>query len=208
MCSNFNFVIVDYGMGNLHSVRKKLQRIGFDSEISNNPAKIIEASKLFIPGVGHFSKAIQNLKALHLYDALNEAVLVKKTPILGICLGFQLMTRHSEEGNEEGFGWFDADVVHFNITNQLKHKVPHMGWNNVKSEKKSILFDGIPESQEFYFVHSYHIKSNKEEDVLATTEYEFSFVSALERDNIFGVQFHPEKSHEVGEIMLSNFLKL
>jgi glutamine amidotransferase len=208
MYSNFNFVIVDYGMGNLDSVRKKLRRIGFDAEISNDPAKIIEASKLFLPGVGHFYKAIQNLTALHLYDALNEAVLVKKTPILGICLGLQLMARYSEEGNEEGFGWFDADVVHFNITNQLKHKVPHMGWNYVKSEKQSILFDGIPESQEFYFVHSYHINSNKEEDVLATTEYEFPFVSALEKDNIFGVQFHPEKSHEVGEIMLSNFLKL
>lgn len=203
-----NEVIVDYGMGNLHSVKKKLHRIGVNVEISDNPKKIAGASKLFLPGVGHFSTAIQNLKALHLYDALNEAVLVKKTPILGICLGLQLMARHSEEGNEEGFGWFDADVVHFNITNQLKYKVPHMGWNCVKSEKQSILFDGIPESQEFYFVHSYHIRTNNNEDVLATTDYEYSFVSALEKNNIFGVQFHPEKSHEVGEKMLTNFLKL
>jgi len=208
MYSNFSFVIIDYGMGNLDSVRKKLRRIGFDAEISNNPAKIIEASKLILPGVGHFSKAIQNLKAMHLYDALNEAVLVKKIPVLGICLGLQLMARHSEEGNEEGFGWFDAEVVHFKITNKLKHKVPHMGWNNVKTAKQSILFDGIPESQEFYFAHSYHIKANNNEDVLATTDYEYSFVSALEKDNIFGVQFHPEKSHEVGEKMLTNFLKL
>lgn len=200
--------IIDYGMGNLHSVKKKLQRIGVSAEISDNPAKIVGASKLLLPGVGHFAKAIHNLKSLFLFDALNEAVLVKKTPILGICLGLQLMSKHSEEGNMAGFGWFDADVVHFSITNQLKNKVPHMGWNNVKTAKQSILFDGIPESQEFYFVHSYHIRSNKEEDVLATTEYEYSFVSALEKDNIFGVQFHPEKSHDVGEKLLANFLKL
>lgn len=203
-----NEVIIDYGMGNLHSVKKKLQRIGVNAEISDNCAKIIGASKLFLPGVGHFSKAIQNLKSLHLFDVLNETVLVKKTPILGICLGLQLMAKHSEEGDMAGFGWFDADVVHFNIQDQLKHKVPHMGWNNVNAMKQSALFEGIPESQEFYFVHSYHIKSNKKEDVLATTDYEYNFVSAMEKENIFGVQFHPEKSHEVGEKLLSNFLKL
>jgi len=195
-------------MGNLHSVKKKLQRIGVNAEISDNPSKIIGASKLFLPGVGHFSKAIQNLKALNLYEALNEAVLVKKTPILGICLGMQLMAKSSEEGNVQGFGWFDAEVIHFDIQDQLKYKVPHMGWNNVKTLKQSILFDNIPESQEFYFVHSYHIKSNKEEDVLSTTEYEYKFVSSLEKENIFGTQFHPEKSHDIGEKLLSNFLKL
>ncbi len=201
-------IIIDYGMGNLHSVWKKLQKIGINTEISCKPEKISLASKIILPGVGHFSKAIQNLKEMHLYDALNEAVLVKKTPILGICLGLQLMAKHSEEGSIEGFGWFNADVVHFNIHDQLKHKIPHMGWNNVNARKQSVLFDGIPESQEFYFVHSYHIKSNKKEDVLATTDYEYNFVSALEKDNIFGVQFHPEKSHDVGERLLSNFLKL
>lgn len=201
-------IILDYGMGNLHSVKKKLQRIGVNAEVSNNPSKIVGASKLFLPGVGHFSKAILNLKTLNLHDALNEAVLVKKTPILGICLGLQLMAKISEEGKVEGFGWFDAEVVHFNIQDQLKHKIPHMGWNNVKNNKKSLLFDGIPESQEFYFVHSYHIKSNNEEEILATSEYEYSFVSALEKDNIYGVQFHPEKSHDLGEKMLANFLKI
>jgi glutamine amidotransferase len=208
MYGNDNYVIVDYGMGNLQSIKKKLQRIGVTAKISSDPVKIYSASKLFLPGVGHFSKAIHNLKLLHLYDALNEAVLVKKTPVLGICLGLQLMAKHSEEGNVEGFGWFDADVIRFNINDPLKHKVPHMGWNSVNSIKKSALFEGIPESQEFYFAHSYHLKANNNEDVLATTDYEFSFVSALEKDNIFGVQFHPEKSHDVGEKLLSNFLKL
>lgn len=201
-------VIVNYGMGNLQSVKKKLQRLGVDAEITNNPSKILGASKLFLPGVGHFSKAIQNLKSLHLYDALNEAVLVKKTPILGICLGLQLMAKHSEEGDVEGFGWFDAKVVHFKIQNQLKYKVPHMGWNSVRILKQSALVEDIPESQEFYFVHSYHIKSNNQEDVLATTEYEYPFVAALQKDNLYGVQFHPEKSHDIGEKMLANFLKL
>lgn len=203
-----NEVIIDYGMGNLQSVKKKLQRLGVDAEITNDPAKIVGAFKLFLPGVGHFSKAIQNLKSLHLYDALNEVVLVKKTPILGICLGLQLMAKHSEEGDVEGFGWFDAEVVHFKIQNQLKYKIPHMGWNSVRILKQSALVEDIPESQEFYFVHSYHIKSNNQEDVLATTEYEYPFVAALQKDNLYGVQFHPEKSHDIGEKMLANFLKL
>lgn len=203
-----NEVIVDYGMGNLHSVKKKLQRFGVNVKISNNPKEIAHASKLCLPGVGHFSMAIRNLKALHLDDALNEAVLIKKTPILGICLGLQLMSKHSEEGDFAGLGWFDAEVVYFNIQNQLKHKIPHMGWNNVQTKKQSMLFKGITEAQEFYFVHSYHIKSNKEEDILAVTEYEYPFISALEKGNIFGVQFHPEKSHEAGEKMLTNFLKI
>jgi len=201
-------VIIDYGMGNLLSVMKKMQKFGVNVHVSNEPNTIKNASKIILPGVGHFAKAVENLKILQLYDVLNETVLVKNTPILGICLGLQLMTKHSEEGNVRGFGWFDAEVVYFDIKDQLKNKVPHTGWNNVKAVKKSTLFEGIPVSEEFYFVHSYHVISNNEEDILATTEYEYSFVSALEKDNIFGLQFHPEKSHDVGEKMLSNFLKI
>lgn len=203
-----NEIIVDYGMGNLHSVKKKLHRIGVKADISNNPEIIKKATKLFLPGVGHFSKAIQNLKELGLFEVLNEAVMVKKTPILGICLGLQLMAKHSEEGDEYGFGWFDAEVVKFTIKDQLKYKVPHMGWNQVAPKKSSILFDGISEAQDFYFVHSYHVKSNNPSEILSFTDYEYPFVSALEKENIFGVQFHPEKSHDAGEKMLSNFLKL
>lgn len=201
-------IIVNYGMGNLNSVLKKVLKINGNAIISESPHEISEASKLILPGVGHFARAVHNLKAFKLWEALNDTVLNRKTPILGICLGLQLMSKHSEEGNMDGFGWFDAEVVHFDIQDRLKHKVPHMGWNNVKANRPSLLFDGIPESQEFYFVHSYLVKSTKEEDILATTEYEYSFVSALEKDNIFGVQFHPEKSHDIGEKMLANFLKL
>jgi len=195
-------------MGNINSVFNKITRLSGNAKITSDPQAILFADRIILPGVGHFSKAMQNLKELGLCDILNEAVLVKKIPIMGICLGFQLMAKQSEEGDDDGFGWFDADVVHFNIQDKLIHKVPHMGWNNVNTTKQSALFDGIPESQEFYFVHSYHIRSNNEEDVLSTTDYEYNFVSALEKDNIFGVQFHPEKSHDVGEKMLANFLKI
>jgi glutamine amidotransferase len=203
-----NIIIIDYGMGNLNSVKRKLNRIGINAAISSNPKKILDADKLILPGVGHFSKAVGNLKLSGIWEVLNESVLLKKTPILGICLGLQLMAKHSEEGGEYGFGWFDADVVKFTIKDQLKHKVPHMGWNHVIANKSSILFDGLSGAQEFYFVHSYHIKSNEPTDILATTDYEYPFVSALEKENIFGVQFHPEKSHDAGEKMLANFLKL
>lgn len=200
--------IVNYSMGNIGSIEKKIAKLGYRTVIGADPITLNHSDKLILPGVGHFANAKIKLEQLGLWNYLNHEVLIRKTPILGICLGLQLMAKHSEEGNVDGFGWFDADVVHFNIQDQLKHKVPHMGWNNVNAMKQSALFDGIPESREFYFVHSYHIKSNKKEDVLATTDYEYNFVSALEKDHIFGVQFHPEKSHDVGEKLLSNFLKL
>ena len=200
-------VIVNYGMGNLSSVSKKLKRIGAEVLISSDKSEIQNAQKLILPGVGHFTKAVENIKHSGLWDVLNDRVLKDKIPILGICLGMQLMAKYSEEGNCEGFGWFDAEVVKFNIKDQLKNKVPHMGWNKVVANKSSILFDGISKSQEFYFVHSYHIKSNEPTDILATTDYEYPFVSALEKENIFGVQFHPEKSHDAGEKLLANFLK-
>jgi len=203
-----NIIIVDYGMGNLHSVKRKLDRIGVNAIISSNPKEILEAGKLILPGVGHFSKAVKNLKQTGIWEALNEAVLIKKTPILGICLGLQLMCKHSEEGNIDGLGWFDAKVIHFQVTDKLKYKVPHMGWNNVTVQKESLLFEEIALDSEFYFVHSYHIQSENQEEVLTTTNYEYDFVSGLSKGNIFGLQFHPEKSHDVGEKIFSNFNKL
>jgi glutamine amidotransferase len=201
-------LIVDYGIGNLSSVKKKLQSCGSNVLISNDPNKVKRATKIILPGVGHFNVAMQNLQKLCLIDVLNEAVLIKKVPVLGICLGMQIMTVGSEEGTEDGLGWFDDFVVKFDIKNQKKYKVPHMGWNTLKILKHSILFDGIAEEDEFYFLHSYHIKSNNFKNRLAITEYEYPFISAIEKDNIFGVQFHPEKSHQVGEKILNNFIKI
>jgi imidazole glycerol-phosphate synthase subunit HisH len=200
-------IIVDYGMGNLNSVRKKFIRLGVNVVISNHPSEILKAEKLILPGVGNFRKAINNLKELNLWDVLNETILVKNVPILGICLGMQLMAKHSEEGYENGFGWIDAHVKKFRIDDNLRFKVPHTGWNNVKLCKPSSLFIGI-ESANFYFVHSYHLVCKDPNDVLCETTYEVSFVSAIEKDNIIGFQFHPEKSHDAGEKLLSNFLQL
>jgi len=201
-------VIVDYGMGNLNSVAKKIRKLEGNAIISSDPKEILQAIKIILPGVGHFAKAVFNLKSHSLWDALNEAVLEKQIPILGICLGMQLMTKYSEEGGVEGLGWFDAEVIKFHLKNNLRYKVPHMGWNSIHPQKNSVLFEDLPEMPEFYFVHAYHVKSDNQDQVLAYTNYEYDFVSALEKDTIFGLQFHPEKSHEVGERLIANFLKL
>lgn len=201
-------VIIDYGMGNLHSVKKKLMRLNVNVIISSNPKDIGSADKIILPGVGHFGKAMESLNALHLIDVLNEQVLIKKKPILGICLGMQLMANKSEEGNVQGLGWFDADVVKFKIEDTLKYKVPHTGWNQIEIVKESALMKNVPNMSEFYFVHSYHFETKNDNDILNETEYEDRFVSAIEKENIFGVQFHPEKSHDVGELLLKNFINL
>jgi cyclase len=206
-------VIVDYHMGNLHSVKKKVDFLKVDSVISSDPAVILSASKLILPGVGHFGQAMENLRKLNLIDALNEAVLVKKTPILGICLGMQLMARESEEGleqgiknKEQGLGWFDAEVVKFTFEDTLRFKVPHTGWNTISIAKDSPLMHDIPADAEFYFVHSFYMKANNPSDVLNYTEYGNRFVSAISKGNIYGCQYHPEKSHDVGLQLIRNFV--
>jgi imidazole glycerol-phosphate synthase subunit HisH len=201
-------VIVDYGMGNLNSVKRKLTKIGVESTISSDPEQMIAAHKIVIPGVGHFKKAVGNLQSSGLWDALNNAALIQHVPVLGICLGMQIMAKHSEEGDVDGLGWFNANVIRFKVNDQLQYKIPHMGWNTVKVRKTSPLFFGLPENPEFYFVHSYHCQSHDLSEVLANTIYEYDFCSALEKDNIFGLQFHPEKSHDVGEQLLRNFARL
>ena len=200
--------IVDYGMGNLNSVKKKLDRLKTTASITSNPKDIIKADKIILVGVGHFAKAMKNIKELNLLDTLNEAVIIKKKPVLGICLGMQLMAKDSEEGNTEGLGWLDANVRKMQVGDTLRFKIPHTGWNKITQSKKSRLMKGIPESSEFYFVHSYHLMSNETSNILNETEYCFKFTSAIEKDNIFGVQYHPEKSHDVGEVLLKNFISL
>jgi len=197
--------IIDYGMGNLRSVLKKFENLKIDARITNDLNEISNADKLILPGVGHFANGIKNLKEKKLWEVLNEKVLIKRTPVLGICLGMQLMADYSEEGNCEGLKWFDADVIKFRIKDKLKFKVPHMGWNQLKIERSCILSDGISEFDTFYFVHSYHIKCKNKEDVIFSTDYEYNFTSAINKGNIWGVQFHPEKSHKSGEQMLKNF---
>jgi len=200
--------IVDYGMGNLHSVRRKLDRIGVHAQLTSDPDELLRADKLLLPGVGHFGKAMEHLESLGLVPALNEAVVVRKTPILGICLGMQLFARRSEEGGSEGLGWIDADVVRFGIDDTRRLKVPQMGWNGVRIARSSPMLEGVTEQTEFYFVHAYHMVCRDSEDVLCDTDYGYAFTSVVQRENLYGVQFHPEKSHDAGEALLRNFLSL
>jgi len=197
--------IVDYGMGNLHSVLKKFRRIGAEPTVVSRPAEVVAASRLVLPGVGHFGQAMRNLESAGLKAALDDAVLVRNVPILGICLGMQLLARRSEEGDSAGLGWLDADVVRFKVSDTVRYKVPQMGWNTVAFRKQSELTRGLPDQPEFYFAHAYHLVCRDPSDVVGETEYSGVFPSVVRRKNIFGVQFHPEKSHDVGEAMLRSF---
>jgi glutamine amidotransferase len=201
-------VIVDYGMGNLHSIIRKIHLLGYSWQISNQPEIVCKAEKLILPGVGHFGKAMEKLQQLHLTEALHEAVIQRKIPVLGICLGMQLMARFSEEGNTQGLGWFDAQVIKFQITDTSRYKIPHIGWNQVFNRKTCPIMQGIEDGTEFYFVHSYHWKTEQIAHEVHQTIYEYPFTSAIAQDNIFGVQYHPEKSYDSGLILLDNFLKL
>lgn len=200
-------IVIDYGLGNLRSVQKAFNRIGIDCKVSNNPSEVLKASKLLLPGVGHFSNGMAKLRENSFTEVLGEAVLVKKTPILGICLGMQLMTSYSEEGNEKGLGWLGASTLRFNQSVQ-QLKIPHMGWNNLDIKDATPLFKGISEKDLFYFVHSYYVNCNNQNDVAAKTSYGNTFDSSFQHENIFGCQFHPEKSHDAGLKILKNFSNL
>lgn len=200
--------IIDYGMGNLGSVKKKLDRIGVKSIITSNVEEIKTSNRIILPGVGHFAKAVYELKNRGLWDLLSEQVLVEKKLILGICLGMQLMAKQSEEGNAEGFGWIDAKVIRFKVSDTTRYKVPHMGWNTFSPVKDLPLLENIDPDSEFYFVHSYHIQCNNSNDILTETIYDYPFTSSIQKENILGVQFHPEKSHDAGEVLLRNFVNL
>jgi imidazole glycerol-phosphate synthase subunit HisH len=205
---SINITIIDYGMGNLFSVKKKLARLNSKVIISSHEKDIINADKIILPGVGHFEKAMENLKKLQLIPVLNHAIIDKKKPVLGICLGMQLMSNKSEEGNINGLGWIDANVIKFKVNDSLNFKIPHMGWNQITIAKKSKLMKNISNGNEFYFVHSFHMKAKQSIEILNETFYEKKFTSAIEKENVFGVQYHPEKSHKYGEIILKNFIDL
>ena len=200
--------VIDYGMGNLRSIEKKLMQVGAEVYISSDSVEILNAKKLILPGVGNFAKGVKNLKVLGIWDVLNAKVIEEKTPVLGICLGMQLMAKHSQEGDVKGLNWIDANVVKFQIKDTLTFKVPHIGWNSINVKRKSSLLSGLPKDASFYFVHSYHIICNNDNDVICTTEYEYEFTSAVQKNNIYGTQFHPEKSHDLGETIFRNFISL
>lgn len=200
--------IVDYKTGNLGSISNILKRIGVESVITSDIQTIADSSKLILPGVGAFDTGMKNLESLGLIDVLKRKVLDEKTPVLGICLGMQLLSSGSEEGTLPGLGFIDAITVKFRFSNSEEFKIPHMGWNFIKQKKNSSLFEDMYPNPRFYFVHSYYFRANAETDILATTNYEIEFTSAVEKGNIFGVQFHPEKSHKFGMKLLKNFVDL
>lgn len=199
--------IVDYGMGNVGSVYNMLRKLRAKVQISNDANEIARADKLILPGVGHFDRGMDNLKSTALDTVLSEQVLVNKKPVLGICLGMQMMTRVSEEGSQQGLGWVAADTIKFSPDNNLK--IPHMGWNQVQPSIGAKLFESDPEEPErFYFVHSYFVRADNPQDVAAYCHYGHDFVASFEVGNIMGVQFHPEKSHLFGMNLFQRFIAL
>lgn len=198
--------IIDYGVGNLSSIKNMLKRIGVAAEITNDVAAIEKAEKLILPGVGHFNYGMEQLHKSGLVSILNEKVLEKKVPILGICLGVQLLTQSSEEGTAAGLGWIAGKTIAFDKTKlQANQKIPHMGWSEVSNYQQSKLFTNMPDEPRFYFVHSYHLALENSADVLVTANYGYQFAAGIEHENILGVQFHPEKSHKFGMKLLENF---
>jgi imidazole glycerol-phosphate synthase subunit HisH len=201
--------IVDYGVGNLKSIANMLGRIGVPSRLVARPDELSHATKILLPGVGAFDAGMAALHERDLVDALNERAIVAKVPVLGICLGMQLLAESSEEGERPGLGWIPGRSRKFSFPDSSPTlRVPHMGWNVVTPTRESSLFSAVPLPRRFYFVHSYHLVPAREEDVLATTSYGIDFTSAVARENILGVQFHPEKSHKYGMAVLRAFAEI
>lgn len=201
-------VIIDYGMGNIGSIANMIKKAGGESTVTSDPEIIANAEKLIIPGVGSFDNGMKNLKDFGLIDILNKKVLEDKVPILGICLGMQLLANSSEEGILPGLGWIDAACKKFDFGDENNNlRIPHMGWNEVNIKKHDNLFRNMFEDASFYFVHSYHVDCNNAGDIAASSFYGFEFTSSIQHENIFATQFHPEKSHKYGLLLMKNFVE-
>jgi glutamine amidotransferase len=201
-------VIIDYGLGNLSSIKNMLKKIGERNVIISSDLEVIKnASKIILPGVGAFDTGMRHLAEYGLKDILDKKALIEKVPFLGICLGMQLMTNGSEEGVLPGLGWFYANTVKFKLEDSSL-KIPHMGWNYVQNINRNNIFLKEDKKYRFYFVHSYHVQCNNENDVLFTTNYGNEFHSAIQKDNLIGMQFHPEKSLHFGMDIFESFAKI
>lgn len=200
--------IINYGLGNIAAFLNVFKRLDIPASIATNPDQIKDAKKIILPGVGSYDYALKLLKMSRMKEELEQKVLNEGVPVLGVCVGMQIMSRLSEEGNDSGLNWIPGEVLKFKESDiPFRTKTPHMGWNEVKPLSNNELFKGLGQNPEFYFLHSYYYSTERFYSISQTT-HGIEFTSAINRENIYGVQFHPEKSHECGEILLKNFANL
>jgi imidazole glycerol-phosphate synthase subunit HisH len=200
--------VLDYGVGNVGSIINMLKKVGVPAIPTNNIEEIGNAEKLILPGVGSFDAGMSKLNNSGLIEAIKKHAIIEEKPLLGICLGMQMLGRKSEEGNEKGLGLIPFDNKRFKLEESSQLKIPHMGWDiTINSIKDDPIVEGLTSTQRYYFVHSYHAVCDSEENVLMRCEYGYSFAAAVKKGNIYGMQFHPEKSHKFGMELLSNFAR-
>jgi len=201
--------IINYGSGNIRAIGNIYERLKIPYKIAEHPDEVKGAEKIILPGVGAFDETVYMLDKSGFRSVLDHEVLVNKVPVLGICVGMQILAKKSEEGELSGLGWINGEVKKIDKTLLLQSpKLPHLGWNSIERTKNSTLFNGIDDEDGFYFLHSYYFECEDDQDILSKTFYGKSFASAVNANNIFGVQFHPEKSHNNGVQLLQNFAKL
>ncbi len=201
--------LIDYGVGNIFAFQNVYKRLNIPTKIAKTSYDLLDAEKLILPGVGSFDYAMFQLNNSGMREKLDELVIEQHVPIIGICVGMQMMGNRSDEGNTQGLKWIDADILKFDES-LIKHrtKLPHMGWNDVNPVNRNLLFEGLEEDAIFYFLHSFYFKCNNPNESIANSDYGITFTSAVNKGNIFGIQFHPEKSHQFGEKLLHNFARL
>jgi imidazole glycerol-phosphate synthase subunit HisH len=198
--------IVHYGLGNVDAIANIYKKLGIGAALATSAGDLQAAARIILPGVGAFDWAMRRLDASGMRDALERAVRVDKKPLLGICVGMQMLARRSDEGTRDGLDWIPGEVKRFDVASTMQ--LPHMGWNDVEPREGVGLFRDLSREARFYFLHSYYFRAASDEHVLATTTYDGVFASSLRSDNVYGVQFHPEKSHQWGVTLLKNFAEV
>ena len=201
--------LIDYGVGNIRAFANIYKQLDIPHKIASSVADLEGCTKVVLPGVGAFDHAMKKLHESGMKEKLDELVLIKKVPVVGICVGMQMLAKRSDEGTSEGLGWIDGEVKKFDVTKiQYATHLPHMGWNDVVPAKENPILKGLENDAKFYFLHSFYFSCNNQEDAIASTDYGINFTCAVNNSNIFGVQFHPEKSHHYGITLLKNFSEL